>query len=122
MKEKKITWLSRRLKEIGKTKLELADYLKINSVRLTDYENGIWSFKASQIKRVADFLYFDRLAFLDFISGDITEDKLWESKPFVLTDQDKAILQAVKSVAGLQKQAESNPDSTKQVQLSNKER
>lgn len=39
-----------------------------------------------------------------------------------ITDQDRAILQAVKSVAGIQKQTESNPDSTKQVQISNKER
>lgn len=39
-----------------------------------------------------------------------------------ITDQDRAILRAVKSVAGLQKQAESNPDTTKQVQISNKER
>ena len=39
-----------------------------------------------------------------------------------LTDQDRAILNAVKSVAGLQKQTESNPDSSKQVQTHNKER
>ena len=39
-----------------------------------------------------------------------------------ITDQDRAILKAVKSVAGLQKQAESNPDTTKQVQISDKER
>ena len=39
-----------------------------------------------------------------------------------ITDQDRAILKAVKSVAGLQKQAESNPDTTKQVPVSDKER
>lgn len=39
-----------------------------------------------------------------------------------ITDQDRAILKAVKSVAGLQKQAEGNPDSPKQVQVSDKER
>ena len=40
----------------------------------------------------------------------------------VITDQDMAILQAVKSVAGLQKQTESHTDSSKQVQTSDKER
>ena len=39
-----------------------------------------------------------------------------------ITDQDRAILRAVKSVAGIQQQAESNSDSSKQVQISNKER
>lgn len=39
-----------------------------------------------------------------------------------ITDQDRAILKAVKSVAGIQKQAESNHDTPKQVPLSEKER
>lgn len=39
-----------------------------------------------------------------------------------ITDQDRAILRAVKSVTGIQKQTESNPDSSKQVQVSDKER
>lgn len=39
-----------------------------------------------------------------------------------ITDQDRAILKAVKSVAGIQKQTESNPDTTKQVPVSEKER
>lgn len=38
------------------------------------------------------------------------------------TDQDRAILRAVKSVAGIQKQAESNSDTSKQVQVLEKER
>ena len=74
------------------------------------------------IKPTADFLGFDRISFLDFLSGEITEEQLWDKKPIILTDQDLAILRAVKSVAGLQKQAESNPDTTKQVQISDKER
>lgn len=122
MIEKKTTWLSRRLKEIGKTKLELAERIGCNSTRFAELEAGKWKFQTNQIKPTADFLGFDRISFLDFLSGEITEEQLWDKKPIILTDQDLAILRAVKSVAGIQKQAESNPDSTKQVPLSEKER
>lgn len=39
-----------------------------------------------------------------------------------ISDQDRAILKAVKSVAGIQKQAENDPDTSKQVQVSAPER
>lgn len=39
-----------------------------------------------------------------------------------ITDQDRAILMAVKTATGLQSKAESHPDSSKQVQASDKER
>lgn len=39
-----------------------------------------------------------------------------------ITEQDMAILKAVKSVAGLQKQAENDSDSSKQVSVSKQER
>lgn len=122
MTEKKTTWLSRRLKEIGKTKLELAEKIGCNSTRFTELELGKWKFQTNQIKPTADFLGFDRVAFLDFLSGEITEEQLWNKKPVIITEQDMAILQAVKSVAGIQKQAESHPDSSKQVHVSDKER
>ena len=77
--DKKMTWLKRRLKELGKTKQELADTLGIAQPRLSDYENGIWRFQAKHIKPTANFLEFDALAFLDFLSGNITEDELWNT-------------------------------------------
>lgn len=121
MTEKKTTWLSKRLKEIGKTKLELANKIGCNATRLTELEYGVWNFQINQIKPAADFLGFDRVAFLDFISGQISEQDLWNTKPFIITEQDKAILQAVKSVAGIQKQTENDSNTSKQVQLSDKE-
>ena len=39
-----------------------------------------------------------------------------------ITEQDRAILRAVKSVSGLQKQTENDSNTSKQVQLSDKER
>ena len=122
MMNKKTTWLSRRLKEIGKTKLELAAKIGCHSTRFSELENGTWNFQINQIKPTADFLGFDRVAFLDFVSGQITEEELWKTKPMIITDQDKAILQAVKSMAGIQKQTEIDPDTSKQVQIHDKER
>ena len=81
MTQKQKTWLSKRLKEVGKTKLELAKCIGVSPTRLTDYENGIWRFQANHIKPTADFLKFDQMSFLSFISGDITEEQLWGSVP-----------------------------------------
>ncbi len=79
MKEKKINWLSRRLSEVGKTKKELAAVLDVFPTKLSEYEYGIWNFKISHVNKVAEFLNFDRTAFLDFLSGDITEQELFNT-------------------------------------------
>lgn len=120
--EKKINWLSKRLKELGKTKQDLASCIGVSTARLTDYENGTWRFQVNQIGKASKFLNFDKTALLDFLSGEISEQQLWEAKPFVITEQDKAILQAVKSVAGLQKQTENNSDTSKQTKIQINER
>lgn len=44
---------------------------------MNDLENGAWRFQVAHIRKAAKFLEFDRTAFLDFISGDITEEELW---------------------------------------------
>jgi transcriptional regulator with XRE-family HTH domain len=102
MNEEKTYWLSKRLKELGKTKRELAEIINISSARLTDYENGGWRFQVEHIKPTADFLGFDRTALLDFISGDISEKELWERKPEVITESDRQLLQAFKAMATAQ--------------------
>lgn len=102
MNKEKTNWLSKRLKELGKTKKELAEHIKVNPVRLTDYENGIWRFQVDHIKPTADFLNFDRMALLDFISGDITEEQLWNTKPDIITESDRQLLQAFKTMATAQ--------------------
>lgn len=99
MNEEKTYWLSKRLKELGKTKRELAELLNVSSARLTDYENGGWRFQVEHIKPTADFLKFDRMALLEFISGDISEKELWEVKPEIITESDRKLLQAFKAMA-----------------------
>lgn len=118
MTEKKTFWLSKRLKEIDRTKVELAQSLGIASVRLTELEQGRWKFQASHIRKAANFLNFDTDAFLDFISGDITEEELWAAKPpLKITEQDLQLLQAVKSLASPKTETNTSSDPDKQAQI-----
>lgn len=106
VESKETHWLTRRLNELGKSKRQLAILLEVNPARMNDFENGLWRFQASHIRKAAEFLEFDRTAFLDFVSGDITEDELWNSKPpLQISEEDLVLLRAVKSIA-IRKEAE----------------
>lgn len=100
VESKETHWLTRRLNELGKSKRQLALLLEVNPTRMNDLVNGVWRFQASHIRKAAEFLEFDRTAFLDFVSGDITEEELWNSKPPVqISEEDLVLLKAVKSIA-----------------------
>ena len=123
MNKKDVFWLTRRLKELGKTKLELASAIEVYPARFSELEDGKWKFQISHIRKVAEFLEFDRTAFLDFISGDITEEELWESKkPINITEEDLALLKAVKSIATRPQTAEEAANPPQSPELPKKER
>lgn len=89
----KSRWLTRRLKELHKSKRQLAFKIGVNPARMNDLENGTWKLQTAHIRKVAEYLEFDRTAFLDFISGDITENELWNSKPpEKLSEEEKEFL------------------------------
>lgn len=111
MDSEKVFWLTRRLKEIKKNKQGLAAYIGVNATRFSELEKGIWKFQAAHIKKVAEFLEFDRTAFLDFISGDITEDQLWNYQPpKQISEDDIRLLDAVKSLASRKETTENTSD------------
>ncbi len=119
--EVKKHWLTRRLKELGKTKADFAKKLDVNNARIYELENGLWKLQVSHIKKAAEFLEFDRTAFLDFISGDITEEELWNyEKPVKITDEDLALLKAVKSIASRPQAPNDSSDSEKSPTISPK--
>lgn len=119
--EVKKHWLTRRLKELGKTKADFAKKLDVNNARIYELENGLWKLQVSHIKKAAEFLEFDRTAFLDFISGDITEEELWNyEKPVKITDEDLALLKAVKSIASRPQASNDSSDSEKSPTISPK--
>lgn len=103
IKDDKTHWLTRRLKELGKTKTDFAKCLDVNNARIYELENGLWKFQVSHIRKAAEFLEFDCVKFLDFVSGDITEEDLWQAKPEPkISEEDLALLRAVKSIAARQ--------------------
>lgn len=92
-------WLERRLKELNKTKKDFALFLGIQQSHVSAILSGIRKIQASEVKKTAEFLEFDRTAFLDFISGDITEDQLWNyTPPQQISDEDLNLLKAVKTI------------------------
>lgn len=94
----KMHWLTRRLKELKKSKRQLALLLNVHPTRMNDLEKGDWKFQVSHIKKAAKFLEFEKEAFLDFIAGDISENELWEYKARICVSQeDFQLLEAVKN-------------------------
>lgn len=123
VEDKKIHWLTKRLNELGKSKRQLAILLEVNPTRMNDLEKGLWRFQASHIRKAAEFLEFDRTAFLDFVSGDITEEELWKSKkPINITEEDLALLRAVKSIATRPQTTEEAANTSQSPELPKKER
>ena len=99
IKGDKMHWLTRRLKELKKSKRQLAILLNVHPTRMNDLEKGDWKFQVSHIKKAAKFLEFEKEAFLDFMSGDISEKELWEYQPrLTVTQQEFDLLNAVKAV------------------------
>jgi SOS-response transcriptional repressor LexA len=74
-------WLYRRLAEVGKTRKDIADELGIAVTRLSEMEKNQWKFKVSHIEKVSDILQFDKTSLVRFLSGQATEEELWNSKP-----------------------------------------
>ena len=116
-------WLERRLKELNKTKKDFALYLGIQQSHVSAILSGIRKIQSTEIKKVAEFLDFDRTAFLDFVSGDITEEELWKTKkPIKITEEDLALLKAVKSIAARPQTTEETANPSQSPELPKKER
>lgn len=116
-------WLERRLKELNKTKKDFALYLGIQQSHVSAILSGIRKIQSTEIKKVAEFLDFDRTAFLDFVSGDITEEELWKTKkPIKVTEEDLALLKAVKSIAARPQTTEEVANPSQSPELPKKER
>ncbi|MBO7243889.1 MAG: helix-turn-helix transcriptional regulator [Alphaproteobacteria bacterium] len=92
-------WLTRRLKELKKSKRQLALLLNVHPTRMNDLEKGDWKFQVTHIKKTAKFLEFEKEAFLDFIAGDISESELWNYQPRICVSQEEFnLLKAIKEV------------------------
>lgn len=114
-------WLERRLNELGKTKKGFAECLGIRQPHVSAILSNIRKIQAEEIKKTAEFLEFDRTAFLDFISGDITEGELWNYQtPETVSAEDMALLKAVKSLASRQETPQDVKDHQKSAAIPSK--
>lgn len=120
--EKNTLWLTKRLKELGKTKLDMAYFLQIPYPRLSDLEKGKWNFQLKHIKKASEYFGFDQSAFIDFLNGEITEEELYNRKSIAITDADLKLLQAIKSVAASTQNENKAENTPQQKQLPEKER
>lgn len=116
---KKTLWLEKRLAELGKKNYQLADALGIQHNKISQIKAGQYNFQPEHLSSVAEFLKFDKAAFIDFVAGKITEEQLWAAKPpMKITEQDLQLLQAVKSLATTKAETNAPADPAKQTQLS----
>lgn len=74
-------FIKERLAQLGKTQRELATVLKIDPPHLSAIFSGIRQIKAKEVAPLAEFLQFDKTAFVDFLAGTITEEELCQAKP-----------------------------------------
>ena len=105
--------------------MQLSTEIGLAQGYISELEKGMWKFQVSHLKKVAEFLEFDRTAFLDFVSGDITEEELWNyQKPEEISPEDIALLKAVKSLASRQETAQDvkNPSQSATIPPKTKER
>ena len=115
--------MTRRLKELHKTKADFARVLDANPARIYELENDLWKLQVSHVKKAAEFLEFDRTAFLDFLSGDITEEELWNYKPQEeISSEDMRLLQAVKTIYTRPQAADQTQDSAQSPALPPKDK
>lgn len=122
MTEKKTFWLARRLAELHKSGRQLAFHLDISPTRLYEIQHGKWSFQTEHIRKAAEFLNFDSLTFLDFLSGQATEEQLWAAKPQIkISDEDMRLLAAVKSLAIRKEEAYTSENTSEQTKIPSKE-
>jgi len=111
-------WLEKRLAELGKKNYQLADALGIQHNKISQIKAGQYNFQPEHLSSVAEFLKFDKAAFIDFVAGKITEDELWAAKPpLKITEQDLQLLQAVKSLASSKTETNTSSDPDKQAQI-----
>jgi transcriptional regulator with XRE-family HTH domain len=92
-------WIETRLNELGQSKRKLAEYIGVRADRINMFQNGTWRFQICHIKKLAEFLKLDRLALIDFLSGDISEEELLNTKPVNVSQKDIELLNAIKYFA-----------------------
>lgn len=91
-------FIKNRLKNLGKTQKELADYLDMPPPHLSAIFKGIRLIQAAEVAPIAKFLKLNIGDFASYIAGDIKEEDIREEQTIIenLNDEEKEIIKALR--------------------------
>lgn len=91
-------FIKHKLKNMGKTQKELADYLNMPAPHLSAIFAGIRLIQATEIVPIAKFLKIDIEDFARYISGEIKEEQIKEARlpEDILNEEEKEIIKALR--------------------------
>lgn len=88
-----------RLKSLGKTQKELADFLDMPPPHLSAIFKGIRQIQATEIVPIAKFLKIDIEDFAKYIAGEISDKEIRNQREHEeYTDEEKEIIRALRKV------------------------
>lgn len=92
-------FIKHRLKSMGKTQKELADFLNIAPPHLSAIFKGIRLIQAAEIVPIAKFLKIDIEDFAKYIAGEITEDKIKDEKTSedILNEEEREFIKVLRA-------------------------
>lgn len=104
-------FIKHRLKSMGKTQKELADFLNMPPPHLSAIFKGIRLVQAAEIVPIAKFLKIDIEDFAKYVAGEISEDQIKNEKSSedILNEEEKEFIKVLRATK-LLKSAENVSD------------
>lgn len=92
-------FIKHRLKNMGKTQKELAEFLNMPPPHLSAIFSGVRLIQAAEVVPFAKFLQIDIEDFARYIAGEITEQQIKDEQPKqdILNDEEKEIIKALRA-------------------------
>lgn len=102
------SFIKDRLKELGKTQTELAQYLNIDNARLSEILNGKRTVQGREVAPLANFLHLNIQKFAQYVAGQIDLNTLLKEE-LTLTPEEKQFIELLRK--SKQAPAEQSEDS-----------
>lgn len=92
-------FIKHRLKNMGKTQKELAEYLNMPPPHLSAIFSGVRLIQATEVVPFAKFLKIDIEDFARYIAGEITEQQIKDEQPKqdTLNNEEKEFIKALRA-------------------------
>lgn len=89
------SFIKNRLKELGKTQTELAQYLNIDNARLSEILNGKRTVQGREVAPLAKFLKINIEKFAQYVAGQIDLSTLLKEE-LTLTTEEKQFIELLR--------------------------